>query len=265
MTTEHEPAVRLEALSKRFDPDAKPAVNGVNLCVASGRLLVILGESGSGKTTTLKMINRLIEPTSGRVLIDGVDVRACDPVQLRRGIGYAFQGIGLFPHMTIAQNVGITPKLLGWTPTDIRDRVDDLLGMINLEPGTFRDRLPSELSGGQRQRVGVARALAAEPKLMLMDEPFGALDPLTRDELQREFRALHDRLGLTTLMVSHDITEALLLGDEIAVMCEGELHQQGTPAELIEQPATDYVRSLMSMPKSQAKRLEAVLKGAADG
>ena len=265
MTTEHEPAVRLEALTKRFDPSARPAVHGVDLSVASGRLLVILGESGSGKTTTLKMINRLIEPTSGRVLIDGQDVRASDLVQLRRAIGYAFQGIGLFPHLTIAQNVGITPRLLGWSPTVIRERVDDLLGMVNLDPGTYRDRLPRELSGGQRQRVGVARALAAKPKLLLMDEPFGALDPLTRDELQREFRALHERLGLTTLMVSHDITEALLLGDEIAVMCEGQLHQHGTPAELIGQPATDYVRDLMNMPKSQAERLDAVLKGVGDG
>lgn len=265
MTTEHEPAVRLEALSKRFDPIANPAVNGVDLSVASGQLLVILGESGSGKTTTLKMINRLIEPTSGRVLINGEDVRASDPVALRLRIGYAFQGIGLFPHMTIAQNVGITPKLLGWKPTVIRERVDDLLSMVNLEPGTFRDRLPNALSGGQRQRVGVARALAAEPKLLLMDEPFGALDPLTRDELQREFRALHERLGLTTLMVSHDITEALLLGDEIAVMCEGDLHQYGTPSELLNEPATDYVRKLMTMPRSQTDRLEQLLQGAGDG
>ncbi|MFN3168464.1 MAG: ATP-binding cassette domain-containing protein [Phycisphaeraceae bacterium] len=258
------PAVQLINLCKRFPGASGWAVDRVNLSLAPGRLLVILGESGSGKTTTLKMINRLIEPTRGSVSIDGEDVRDRDADQLRRVIGYAFQGIGLFPHLTIAQNVGVTPQLLGWPTKNVAARVDELLEMVGLEPKAYRDRLPRELSGGQRQRVGVARALAAGPRLVLMDEPFGALDPLTRDALQSEFRALHERLGLTTIMVSHDITEALLLGDEIAVMCNGELHQHGPPGDLLNRPATEYVRRLMAMPRTQSDRVEALLQDAAD-
>lgn len=263
--TKQTPAVQLQGLGKRFDNQPQWAVDRIDLAVEPGTLLVILGESGSGKTTTLKMINRLIEPTEGRVLINGKDVRDRDPVGLRRGIGYAFQGVGLFPHMTLAQNIGITPSLLGWPAQKTTERVGELLSLVGLEPGRYRERLPSQLSGGQRQRVGFARALAAGPELLLMDEPFGALDPLTRESLQRDFCAVHRRLGLTTIMVSHDISEALALGDRIAVMCAGRVHQHGTPAQLLSEPETGYVEQLMSMPRTHARRLAELTGGAGGG
>ena len=181
---------------------------------------------------------------------------------LRRGIGYVFQGIGLFPHLTIAENIGVVPRLLRWEPSRIAARVDELLELVSLPPTDYRWRMPDALSGGQRQRIGVARALAAEPKIMLMDEPFGALDPLTRDELQAEFKAIHDRLDLTTVMVTHDMTEALLLADRVAVMREGELVRIGTPSEMLTDPRDDYVAKLMATPKRQADRLEAIAGGA---
>lgn len=263
--SDERPALRLVGLGKRYAQADHWAVRAADLTVRRGALVVILGESGSGKTTLLKMINRLITPTRGQVFVHGQDAAEQDPVHLRRGIGYAFQGIGLFPHLTIQQNIGITPKLLGWPDNKIAARVAELLEQVSLDPDQYRSRLPSELSGGQRQRVGVARALAARPEVLLMDEPFGALDPLTRDALQREFRALHDRLGLTTVMVSHDITEALLMGDEIVVMCDGELQQHGTPSDLLNHAATDYVRDLMTMPRTQTRRVEALLQEAGDG
>lgn len=259
------PTLRLVGLGKRYEKADHWAVRKIDLTIRRGALVVILGESGSGKTTLLKMINRLITPTRGQVFVHGQDAAAQNPVHLRRGIGYAFQGIGLFPHLTIQQNIGITPKLLGWPDDKIAKRVDELLEQVSLDPQQHRSRLPNELSGGQRQRVGVARALAARPEVLLMDEPFGALDPLTRDALQREFRALHDRLGLTTVMVSHDITEALLMGDEIVVMYQGQMQQHGTPSDLLNQPATEYVRDLMMMPRAQAQRVEVLMQEAGDG
>lgn len=250
--------IRLSRLSKSFDGGKTFAVHELSLEVAQGELLVLLGGSGSGKTTTLKMINRLIEPTSGDIFIDGRDARQIDPVQLRRGIGYAFQMIGLFPHMTVAQNVATVPKLLGWDKPRAKKRVEELLEMVSLDPRQYAGRYPRELSGGQKQRVGFARALAGGPKLMLMDEPFGALDPITRDALQIEFKRIQKKLNLTAVMVTHDMTEALLLADRIAVLQTGRLLRIGTPHELMVEPGHDYVSELLQTPKRQADRLEEI-------
>ncbi len=217
--------IELSGISRRFG-DAV-AVDAVSLRVEPGELLVLLGGSGSGKTTTLKMVNRLIEPTSGTILVDGEDVSKSEPHVLRRRIGYVFQRIGLFPHMTVAENVGVTPSLLAWEPSRIQKRVDTPLEHDEHEPAAFRSRRPDELSGGQAQRVAVARALAAEPRIMLLDEPFGALDPLTRDRLQQSFMRIRRQLDLTAIFVSHDMVEALVLGDRIAVMRDGRVVQVG--------------------------------------
>ena len=250
--------IRFQEVTKRYNGGTVTAVDRLTLQVRAGELLVLLGESGCGKTTTLKMVNRLIEPTSGSIEVDGMDNRAVDAVKLRRGIGYVFQGIGLFPHMTIGQNIAVVPGLLGWDGKKTDARVAELLHLVGLDPIDYRDRYPRELSGGQRQRVGVARALAAKPKIMLMDEPFGALDPLTRDTLQDEFVRIHKQLGLTTVMVTHDMTEALLMADRIAVMGGGRVLRDGTPHELMINPNDDYVRRLLQTPTRQADRLEAL-------
>jgi osmoprotectant transport system ATP-binding protein len=249
-------------VAKSFDGGrgAKPvlAVDDVSLDVGSGEFLAIVGGSGSGKTTLLRLANRLIEADSGHITIEGEDVRAVDPVTLRRRIGYVFQSGGLFPHMSVAANIGVTPKLEGEREAAITARVDELLDLVRLDRREFRDRFPHELSGGQRQRVGVARALAARPKIVLMDEPFGALDPLTRDALGDDYRALHHRLGLTTVMITHDMTEAILLADRIAVMRGGKLLAQGTASEL-SQSDDAYVGELLRTPRRQAERLSALL------
>ncbi len=248
--------IALEQLTKRYGGNA--VVDRLSLEVRRGELLVLLGGSGSGKTTTLKMINRLVEPSAGRVVIDGEDVTTVPPAALRRRIGYAFQQVGLFPHMSVAENVGITPALLGWDAGRIAARVDDLLGLVELDPATFRDRRPAELSGGQQQRVGVARALAAEPAVLLLDEPFGALDPLTRDRLQQSLAAIRSKIGVTIVFVTHDMVEALLLGDRIAVLREGRLVQLGTPTDLLRSPADAYVAELMETPLRHRRVVEAL-------
>jgi len=228
------------------------AVDGVSFHVATGELLALVGGSGSGKTTTLKMINRLVEPDAGRVTIDGHDTASFEPHVLRRSIGYAFQGVGLFPHLTVAENVAVPLRLAGWSRERIHARVDELLALLELEEQLL-ERFPAELSGGQQQRVGVARALAASPRVMLLDEPFGALDPLTRDRLQASFDALRRRLGLTAVFVTHDVAEALLLADRIGVMRRGRLVQVGTPAEIAHHPADDDVARLLDTPRRQAR------------
>jgi len=247
--------ITLAELSKSFDRGRSYAVNEVSLEVADGETLILLGSSGSGKTTILKMINRLIEPSSGRVEVDGVDNARQDLLTLRRSIGYVFQDIGLFPHMTVAQNTQIVLRLLRRPADERRRRSDELLELVGLDPARYSDRAPSELSGGQQQRVGLARALAADPAYLLMDEPFGALDAVTRDQLQNEFLKLTRRLDKTVVFVTHDIFEALRLGDRIAVLHQGRLDQIGAPDELLHNPATDYVRDLFDHARRQAELL----------
>ncbi len=255
--------IELDRLSRRFG--AISAVDSLSLRVERGELLVLLGGSGCGKTTTLKMVNRLIEPTSGRVSIAGRDTRDVAAHELRRRIGYCFQQIGLFPHLSVAENVGITPTLLGWEPARVAARVDELLRLVELDPAAFGEREPSQLSGGQQQRVGLARALAAEPEVLLLDEPFGALDPLTRDRLQQWLGQIRRELGFTTIFVTHDMVEALLLGDRIAVLDAGRLVQVDTPEVLLRRPANDTVAELMATPRRQAERVDRFLGAPAPG
>ncbi|SFI25961.1 ABC transporter ATP-binding protein [Bradyrhizobium sp. Gha] len=250
------PMIGYTHVTKSFGP--LRAVDALSLDIAEGEFLAIVGRSGSGKTTLLRLANRLIEADGGSITVEGEDVRNIDPVALRRRIGYVFQSGGLFPHLSVADNIGITPKLLGAPAAEIAARVDELIELVQLERAAHRDRLPEALSGGQRQRVGVARALAARPRIVLMDEPFGALDPLTRDALGEDFRELHRRLGLTTVMITHDMTEAILLADRIAVMRSGKLLAQGTPAELSDS-SDAYVLELLRTPRRQVERLNALL------
>lgn len=250
--------IQLEEVSHRYGDGY--ALAGVSFEVAVGEVLVLVGGSGSGKTTALKTINRLIEPTGGTVRVDGQDVRAVPAHELRRKVGLVFQGAGLFPHMSVARNIGITPELLGWNPDRIRTRVRELLELVELDP-ELGERLPSELSGGQRQRVGVARALAARPTVMLLDEPFGALDPPTRGRLQGSFRRIRASEELTAVFVTHDLAEAVTLGDRVGVMNRGKLVQLGTARELFEAPADAYVESLVASAREQAGQLNAIIGG----
>ena len=230
--SETENMIVLEAVEKVYPGSTAPAVERLDMAVPKGEIVMLIGPSGCGKTTTLKMMNRLIEPTSGRILLDGEDVTDVNGDQLRRKIGYVIQQGGLFPHFSIADNIGVVPKMLGWDKNKIKERADELLHLVGLEPATYRDRYPRQLSGGQQQRVGVARALAADPPVMLMDEPFGAIDPITRDRLQDEFLEIQRTVGKTIAFVTHDLQEAVKLGDRIAVFgTGGKLHQYDDPRE----------------------------------
>lgn len=231
------------------------AVDHVTLDIDSGSFIALVGASGSGKSTLLKTINRLVEPDGGSVLCEGEDVRCADPSELRRRIGYVFQGVGLFPHMTVGENIGIGPRIAGSRLSS--ERVAELLDGVELD-GSYASRMPHELSGGQRQRIGVARALAADPNILLMDEPFGALDPVTRDALGRRVRSLHDRFGLTTVMVTHDMAEALLLADRVLIMAAGTIEADCTPAELLAGQGGALAQELVAVPRNQAKALAGI-------
>jgi osmoprotectant transport system ATP-binding protein len=251
------PFIELESLCKSFDGGRNFAVHDVSLGVELGHFVALVGASGSGKTTTLKFINRLIEPDSGTVRIEGEPVGTSDTTTLRRRIGYVFQGIGLFPHMSVSENIAITPQLLGWPQAEVATRVSELLDLVEL-PQSYASRSPLGLSGGEQQRVAVARAIAARPKIVLMDEPFGALDPITRDSVRSSYQSLHSRLGLTTIMVTHDVQEAVLLADRIAVMSAGRILAYDTPRALLSNGAAAEVTNLMAMPKRQAERIRAL-------
>jgi osmoprotectant transport system ATP-binding protein len=237
--------IRLEHVTKSYEAAARPAVDDLVLDIPDGEICILIGPSGCGKSTTLRMINRLIEPDSGTILVDGVDVRSMKPEDLRRGIGYAIQGVGLFPHWTVHENIGTVPWLLGWEQSKIDARVRELLELVGLDPARYDDAYPDELSGGEAQRVGVARALAADPPVLLMDEPFGAVDPLTRDRLQREFLGIQEHLKKTVVFVTHDIDEAVKLGDRIAIMREGRLVQYDVPERVLAYPADEFVEGFV--------------------
>ena len=241
-----EPMIRLEELTKRYPGQATPAVDAVTMDIPEGEIVVFVGPSGCGKTTTLKMINRIIEPTSGRIVLRGEDVTRADPDELRRHIGYVIQQIGLFPHMTIAENVGLVPRLLKWDKARVGERVDELLALVGLEPSEYRNRYPKELSGGQRQRVGVARAMGGDPPVMLMDEPFGAIDPITRDRLQNEFLRIQADVRKTIVFVTHDIDEAIKMGDRIAILgMQSRIAQYDSPETILTAPADGFVEDFI--------------------
>lgn len=235
--------IEIDDITKTYDTTT--VVDRVSLTIAPHTICVIVGTSGSGKTTLMRMINKLVEPTSGHIRIDGQDIASIPAYELRRRIGYAIQGHGLFPHRTVGQNVATVPKLLGWDKAKTANRVDELLSLFQLDPGQFRDRMPHELSGGQQQRVGVARALAAGPNILLMDEPYGALDPVIRAKAQEDLLSIQRRFGTTIVLVTHDMEEAIHLGDTIAVMDKGKLLQAAPPAEIIARPATPFVAELI--------------------
>jgi osmoprotectant transport system ATP-binding protein len=253
-------AISFEGVITTHGDGQARTLDDISLAVKERQFLAIVGPSGSGKTTLLRLVNCLGDPSAGTVRVYGEDVRDLDPVALRRRIGYVFQGVGLFPHMTAAENIGITPKLLGWERARIDARVDELIALVQLDRTQHRDRFPHELSGGERQRVGVARAIAAEPRLVLMDEPFGALDPLTRDALGRDYRRLHNKLGLTTVMITHDMLEALLLADRVVVMRAGRVIADDTPRALAAANDHGYVQELMEAPRRQADELRALMR-----
>nr|WP_281247415.1 ABC transporter ATP-binding protein [Mycetocola miduiensis] len=264
-------SIELDGVSKVYPGQPEAAVDDFSMRIEPGELVMFVGPSGCGKTTTMKMINRIIEPSNGSIRIDGTDILSMDPNQLRRHIGYVIQQIGLFPHLTIAENIGVVPKLLGWSKSRIADRVDELLQTVQLDPEQFAKRYPKQLSGGQQQRAGVARALAADPPVMLMDEPFGATDPITREKLQAEFLRLQADIGKTIIFVTHDFDEAIKLGDRIAVLSDrSQIEQFDTPARILANPANEYVSSFIGQ-GAALKRLalipliDAPLRPAVDG
>jgi osmoprotectant transport system ATP-binding protein len=252
--------VRFRRVSYAVPGLAAPIIDDLSLEIRRGETLVLLGESGCGKTTTLRLVNRLLEPTAGEVLVEGKDTRAWDAIELRRRTGYVIQEAGLFPHFTVERNVGLVPTLEGWDKARVRERMVELLRLVGLEPERFAARFPQELSGGQRQRVGVARALAADPPLLLMDEPFGALDPLTRASLQREFAALQKRLGKTTVFVTHDVREALMLGTRVALMSAGRILLLDTPEDFLRSDEP-YARAYLETLQLPEEVLSAVASG----
>ncbi|UVK44906.1 ABC transporter ATP-binding protein [Mesorhizobium sp. AR07] len=261
--------IEIEGITKRYD--ATTVVDDVSMVIEPRTVCVIVGTSGSGKTTLLRMINRLVEPTAGIIKLDGADNRSVPGYELRRSIGYAIQGHGLFPHRTVAQNIATVPVLLGWDKARIKARVDELMTLYQLDPEAFGPRYPHELSGGQQQRVGVARALAAEPNVLLMDEPFGALDPIIRTKAQEDLLAIQKRFGTTIILVTHDMEEAVHMGDKIAVMDAGKLVQYARPAEILAKPASAFVETLVGASERPFRLLslgrvrDAVEKGAAEG
>ncbi len=244
-------AVEFRSVTKRFSKANYDAVAAVSLAIRAGEIVTILGTSGCGKTTLLKMVNRLYEPDSGEILFFGEPVTGLDPVQLRRKIGYVIQQVGLFPHMTIGENIATVPKILGWSKPQINQRVSELLELVELDPAEFTRRYPSQLSGGQQQRVGLARALAADPQLMLLDEPFGAIDAITRINLQNELKKIHRKFHKTFLFVTHDINEAFKLGDRVLIMDQGTVQQYATPEEIRRQPANEFVARLVNSAAEQ--------------
>jgi osmoprotectant transport system ATP-binding protein len=246
--------IRFEAVYKRYQGASQAVLSDFCLEVAEGTVCALLGRSGAGKSTALRLVNRLLEPDEGRILLSGTDVRTRDLFELRRGIGYVLQRVGLLPHLSVGENVGLVPKLSGWKEAQIRARIDELLTLVHLPPELYRDRDPRELSGGQQQRVGFARALAAYPRVLLMDEPFGALDAVTRADLRAELIELQRLTGTTTLIVTHDLMEALQVADEIVVLDEGRIVQRATPRELVTQPASDFVARLVETPRRDALR-----------
>ena len=237
--------IAFREVTKTYPGAGRPAVNAVTFDVPPGVICMILGSSGSGKTTLLRMVNRLIEPTAGAILIDGRDILREDPIALRRRIGYVIQQVGLFPHMTVAENIRVTAEVAGWSTARMAGRVEDLLILVGLNPAEYRSRFPRQLSGGEQQRVGLARALTTDPGILLMDEPFGALDAITRDHMQSELLRIQHGVRKTILFVTHDVEEAFRLGDQIAVMSEGRVVQLGTPVDLLLHPANEFVRRLV--------------------
>ena len=238
-------AIEFKNVIKSFDGADYNAVDDVSFQIEEGELITVLGTSGCGKTTLLKMVNRLYEPTSGIIEIFGKDIESGDAIELRRSIGYVIQQVGLFPHMTVEKNISVVPEILGWDKEIISDRVTELLRLVNMDPEQFRGRYPSQLSGGQQQRVGLARALAAKPSIMLLDEPFGAIDAINRIKLQDEFLRIHSQEGVTAIFVTHDVTEALKLGSRVMIMNEGRLQQLAAPEKILSEPANGYVASLI--------------------
>ena len=258
-------AIEFKSVFKTFDVAGRPAVNHIDLAIKSNSMTALIGPSGCGKTTSLKMINRLVDPTSGEILINGRNIRDMPILGLRRSLGYVIQHVGLFPHMSIARNIAVVPELLGWNKKRIEARVDELLELVGRSPpDEFRDRRPVQLSGGQQQRVGVARALAADPPILLMDEPFGALDPITRANLQREIVDIQRKLRKTVVIVTHDMDEAVKLGDRIVVMEHGNIVQAGAPADLLLRPETPFVASLLGEDRMVKLLQTMVVGGLAD-
>lgn len=246
--------ITMEHVTKRYTEGGAASVDDLSLVVPEGTTTALIGPSGCGKTTTMRMINRLIDPTEGKIIVNGEDVTRVDPVKLRRHIGYVIQQVGLFPHMTIAQNIAAVPKLLGWTEAKIRSRTAELLDLVGLDPDEMLRRYPRQLSGGQRQRIGVARALAADPPVLLMDEPFGAIDPIARTRLQDEFRQILQRVRKTVVLVTHDLDEAIRLGDRIAIMKNGKIVQYDTPDAVLSNPADAFVENFVGIDRA-IKRL----------